>query len=207
MSTVTEQPLYFAGLDLGCRQDFSALVVVERRDRPDPKKPGEFLRAYALRHLQRWPKGTPYSKVVADVVTLVSRPPLPYCWLAVDVTGVGDAVFQTLAEARPMANLCAIHITGGTNVVETDRGYSVPKPDLAGVVSVLLENRLLDVSPKLAGAGVLRKELETFTTKVTPTGHETMEAWRSRDHDDEVLATAICLWLAERTKVLRSLLL
>ena len=58
-------PDYYVGLDLGQAQDYTALSVVERSEKfpvgslPDPSvTPREA--HYAVRHLRRWPLGTPY---------------------------------------------------------------------------------------------------------------------------------------------------
>ena len=79
---------FFVGLDLGQAQDFTAAAILER---PDPRE-----RVYAARHLQRWPLGTSYPEIVADVVQMVRRlTPAPI--LAVDATGVGRPVVESVA--------------------------------------------------------------------------------------------------------------
>jgi hypothetical protein len=48
-------------------------------------------------------------------------------------------------------------------------------------------------------AEVLGRELQQFRVKVNlATGNESFEAWRERDHDDLVLATALACWYASR---------
>ena len=47
-------------------------------------------------------------------------------------------------------------------------------------------------------APVLSRELTTFKVRVTPAGNEVFGAWRERDHDDLVLAVALCVWYGER---------
>ena len=50
----------------------------------------------------------------------------------------------------------------------------------------------------MKAAEVLVRELSTFRAKVNiATGNESFEAWRSRDHDDMVLAVALAAWLGE----------
>ena len=87
------RPAYAVGLDLGQAQDYSALAVVEHagrsRDRP-----------LLVRHLHRWPLGTAYPAIVADVAATLAAPPLPAgAVLAIDRTGVGRAVFDLFAAA------------------------------------------------------------------------------------------------------------
>ena len=48
--------------------------------------------SYAVRFLRRWPLGTRYPAIVADVVGLLACPPLPRSPLAIDQTGVGRPV-------------------------------------------------------------------------------------------------------------------
>lgn len=86
---------YFVGLDLGQTTDFTALCVLERPRlktaiEPDPP--------YALRHLQRFPLGTPYPEVVRDLIAVLKTPPMPGSLVAVDQTGVGRAVVDLLLE-------------------------------------------------------------------------------------------------------------
>ena len=55
------EPRYFVGLDLGCQQDYTALVVLEQSLLADPKSPRRTVAYYAARHLERFPLGTPYT--------------------------------------------------------------------------------------------------------------------------------------------------
>jgi hypothetical protein len=157
-------------------------------------------RSYALRHLERWPLRTAYPDIVADVVRRYAAPPLAGTTLVVDRTGVGVAVFDLLRRARPKARLVPATITGGAQTACGEDGcWSVPKRELAGVLQVLLGTRRLKVSPALPLAKALSKELATFKVKVNiATGGESFEAWRERDHDDLVLATALAAWYSER---------
>jgi len=58
-----EKPAYFAGLDLGQAQDFTALAVVERTRGPNsnPNRPDTRKCRFNVRHLHRWPLGTVFS--------------------------------------------------------------------------------------------------------------------------------------------------
>jgi hypothetical protein len=91
---------YYSGLDLGQMQDYSALAVVERTTHPHPDQPKKTLDHFAVRHLHRWPLGTAYPAIVADVRTLFATPPLTSTTLAVDQTGVGRAVVGLLRWPR-----------------------------------------------------------------------------------------------------------
>jgi hypothetical protein len=185
------KPDHILGLDLGQQQDFTALAVLERTWRPDPETK-RHQGHYAVRHLKRWPLGTPNTQIVADVGQLVRTPPLNNPLVAVDSTGVGQAVVEMFQPVRPFARLRPILITGGHETV----GLHTPKKELVGTLQVLLQSRRLKIAP-LPERGVLAKEFLAFRVKVTASAHETFEAWRERDHDDLVLAVALAAWLGE----------
>jgi hypothetical protein len=189
---------YFVGLDLGQAADFTAAAVLER----PAVQLGEPQPDYALRHLQRFPLGTPYPEVVRGMVELLARPPLcdSRTFLAVDKTGVGAPVCDLLRPQFP--GMAVITITGGSEVTAEPGGYRVPKKDLVGVLEVLFQGRRLKIARELPEAAVLVKELQSFRAKVNiHTGNENLEAWRERDHDDLVLAVALAAWLGERAAV------
>jgi hypothetical protein len=72
-------PRYTVGLDLDPAAEFSALAVAERRPAEGRARP-----AYTVNYLRRWPLGTPYPDIVADVTALVRRKRLDQPDLAVD---------------------------------------------------------------------------------------------------------------------------
>jgi hypothetical protein len=193
---------YFVGLDLGQAQDFTALAVLDRplvvpQDLPELLRP-----AYAVRHLHRFPLGTPYPEVVKAVVALLQAPPLSDCLLLADQTGVGRAVVEMLYQGlcgRTDCRLLAITITGGHAVTRGEDGsLHVPKKELVGTLQVLLQTRRLQVARTLPDAQVLVRELENFRAKTTPARNESFEAWRESDHDDLVLAVALAAWAGEK---------
>jgi hypothetical protein len=193
-------PRFTVGLDLGQAQDFCALSVVERRETPDPVDPTRTAREFAVRHLKRWPLGTPYTDVVADVGALLARDPLPGSPLVVDATGVGRPVVEMLRAGLPKAKLVPVTITGGHAVHLGPAGvggWSVPKKDLVAVMQTLVQQRRFHTAPTLPEAALLSRELQAFKVKVNAaTGNETFESWRERDHDDLVLSVACACWYA-----------
>jgi hypothetical protein len=199
---MSESERCFVGLDLGQAQDFTALAVLQRPhvypgDPPARRRPD-----YALRHLQRFPLGTPYPEVVKAVLGLLRTPPLPGCVLVIDQTGVGRPVVDLLADGLRDHVTCSffpVTITAGHEAtVGEGGGLRVPKKELVAAVQVLLQSRRLHVARSLPDAPVLVRELENFRVKVTASAHETFEAWRERDHDDLVLAVALAAWVGER---------
>jgi hypothetical protein len=196
------RPVFFAGLDLGTRADPSAFSVVEAGPPAEATPGGKRRRRYVVRFLRRWPLKVDYADVVSEVVEMFAEPPLAGSPLLIDGTGVGVAVVQLFRAARPEAKLIPVTITGGI-VARAARdgasGWNVPKRDLASVLQALLGTGRLKVAPGLELGKELAKEMQTFTVKVNiNTGAESFEAWREKDKDDIVLATAMPCWYGER---------
>ena len=190
------RPDYFLGLDLGQTRDFTALAVLERSPPTDAGtavEPPE----YALRHLHRYPLGTPYTEIVPAVVALVRDGPLAESPVVVDQTGVGRAVVDMLRQA--IGWVVPVSITGGQAVtVAEDRSFHVPKKELVTCLQVVLQGRRLRIARGLHEADVLVRELQQFQVKITQAANETFGVWREGQHDDLVLAVALACWWAER---------
>ncbi len=202
------EPKYFMGLDLGQKQDFTALVTIRRVEEwtggvprstgPQPEGVKRVLKEYQVQDARRFEIGTPYREVAqraADMQRqLTGRG--ARCPVIADTTGVGLPVFEMLEE-EGVRSLRGITITGGREAHREGRIWRVPKRDLASAVQVLLQNGLLAIRSALQFAPVLKGELQSFKAEITASGHETFEAWRDGDHDDLVLALAMGCWFAE----------
>jgi hypothetical protein len=184
---------YFIGLDLGQAGDFSALAVLERPTAPRERS------EYSVRHLRRFPLGTPYTDVVPAVAELAGAPPLAgACLLAVDQTGVGRPVVDMLRQQPVPATVVPVTITAGhAATVGPDGSAHVPKKELVSRLQVLLEGRRLKVARRLPDADVLVRELEHFRVKVTSAANEVFGAWGQGKHDDLVVAVALAAWAGE----------
>src|SRR5262245_42349041 len=134
---------WVAGLDLGQARDFSAFAALEQTAIDGTS-------AYAVRHLERFPLGTPYTAVVARVAEILSRPPLAGGGLAVDETGVGRAVVDQFRAERSLAGLWPVTVTAGMQVSQDGRTFHVPKKELVGTLQVLLQCRRLTIAAGLA---------------------------------------------------------
>src|SRR5262249_40339126 len=189
-------PRHVVGLDLGQVSDYSALAVVEVTEAADPAREGRRVRHHAVRHLQRWQLGTPYTDIVEEAGALLGR--LPGAATVVDATGVGRAVVDLFRKAN-LPRLVSVTITGGDTVRHDARRWHVAKKQLVSVVQAALQTRRLKVAPGLREARTLQQELSTFKVKVNlATANESFEAWRERDHDDLVLAVALAVWHGEK---------
>lgn len=151
----------------------------------------------SLRHLERFPLGTPYPKIVERVGAMLATPPLLDRRVAfvVDATGVGAGVVDQFVQAG--LSPIPVWITGGDKVNRNalDGSYRVPKRDLVAAVQVLMQSERLKIARKLPEAGTLRQELQNFRVKIDPrTAHDVYLHWREKEHDDLVLATALAVW-------------
>jgi len=191
---------FYAGLDLGQAQDWTALAIVQRHGPAGGA-------VYHVRHLERPALGTPYPVVVetvaARITALRAVVPPPTVVLAIDKTGVGAPVLDLIRRAALGVPLLAITITGGTAVVRDGEEVHVPKRDLVSTLSVLLQSGRLKVAEGLPLAHVLTTELLNFRVKISLSGHDsygagTDAAWREAGtNDDLCLAVGMACWAAE----------
>lgn len=204
---------YVAGLDLGQARDYTALGILEAtpsqyqqtviRPHPDLGVPSNHVVEFdgppvtlGLRHLERYPLGTPYPTIVEHVAGVLQKVP-DGALLAIDATGVGAPVVD-LFDAVGVP-LIAVTLTGGATVHGEGRDWNVPKRDVVHGLLVALQEERFRYSAKLALAKTLVKELTGFELRVNlRTGHDSYEAWREGEHDDLVLAVAIAAWVAEQ---------
>ena len=193
---------YFVGLDLGQKQDYTAIAIVEREETAKGFDPVSWMPVtetrYNLRHLERVTLGTPYPEVVERVREVARSGKLAgQCAVAADATGVGAPVMDLLRAARLGCELAAVTITGGDRAVHVDGGWRVPKRDLVVGLQVMLEAESLRIAAGLREAEAFVKELTNMRVKVSANGHESFAAWREGTHDDLVLAVALACWRAK----------
>jgi hypothetical protein len=194
------RPAIFFGLDLGQVVDFSALAVLERARRPDADRPGKLVSHFSVRSLKRWPLGTPYTQIVADLAKYLADPILDNPVLAADQTGVGMAVIDLIRAAKLPARLEPVVITGGHAITRDERqAWHCPKKELASLLQVLFQHRRVAIA-NFPERELLVRELRSFTARITSTGNEDYSSWREKDHDDLVLAVALAAWVAERPR-------
>lgn len=236
---------FLVGLDLGQRQDPSAIVVLEREKvvedtgkvwapADELELPPQQVSKYSGTMLQRFEQGTTYPDIVERVAALFCEPKLENQTLVPDWTGVGIAVLDMLRRAKrdPVrcpkckgngttgrestgdicktckgngkillkAKLRPVYITAGARWSIKDDGFHVAKSELVSVLHVLLQANpgRLEFDKKLSWTKTVSEELKNFKSKITDAGNETFAAWREKEHDDLVLATAIACWVGER---------
>jgi hypothetical protein len=180
------------GIDLGQVYDHSALAVVERLERvtmagewPDAARFEDERHddLHHVVHLERWDLGTPYRQVVANVGALIRHAGLREALIVIDATGIGKAVGSLFNEAFRRNELGdywprSYVITGGREIA----AGLVPKRDLVGKLQTLLQGGRFKVAAGLPLAEVLKREMLQFRAKTLPSGGDTYEAARERDH-------------------------
>jgi len=179
---------FFVGLDLGQAQDYTALSVVE----VIPEKRGKkTVNNFQIRHLQRFPLGTPYPDIVKSVVSLLDS--IGKGELVVDATGVGRPVVDLLKKEDLYPIEIIIH--GGDSTTHEGSIWRVPKRDLISTLTVAFQTGNLKIASALPDAKTLIDELLNFKVKINlKTAHDSYEAWRDGQHDDLVLSVALACW-------------
>jgi hypothetical protein len=183
--------MFYAGIDLGQRQDHSAIAVVERRT----------ANRLLVRLVERIPLGTPWPNVVARVRDVVRMEELAgRCAVAVDGTGVGAPVVEMLRAAGLGCEITAVTITGGERESRSGSAWiSVPKRDLIAGVQLALEKGELRIARRLKDVGALVRELvEVRVTAGLGIGKVRIGADGYGEHDDLVIALALACWRARR---------
>jgi len=196
------------GADLGQSNGYTALAIVEKLHSGNPQK----LTALHLRHLERYPLGTPYPEIADAVAALVqsehlvsyttdemlNRMPL-YPELVVDQTGVGPPVTRLLRERG--LTFRSVVVTASDDGGPGRGAYRVPKRDLVSALEVSLQTGMLQVAEGLRLWGLLREEMLNFRRKVDlRMTHDTFEHWRESESDDLVLAVCLACWGAARPR-------
>jgi hypothetical protein len=95
---------YVLGIDPGQSPDRAAVALLEYEHGPNA--------TYDLRGLYRYPRGTPYTELVAPISDRVGRSPLKdMVNVAVDATGVGRPFLDLLLDELYPTPVFAITIT------------------------------------------------------------------------------------------------
>jgi hypothetical protein len=224
-------PHYVVGLDVGQAADYTALAVLERELKnvgqpyvgPELDQSSGTARwvrerqqkvenRYIVRHLDRPPLRTPYTKVVDGVIERIKAlcPPhlydeRPRVVLIVDATGVGRGIVDMLysqitQEAKAeiaKVSLWPATITGGTGrSSSTDGWISLPKTELIHTGGVVpMQAGRLKWGAGVPNRRVLEEELSTYRRNQNiATGNQQFEPWRESEHDDLLFALCLAGW-------------
>lgn len=177
---------YYIGVDLGKRNDHSAISVIEvarvvtgTRDPVHYELPTEV--RLTVRHVERIPLNTRYSAVVERIAWIVRHGALvgPKS-LVVDATGVGEPVVELIRKERLPCRLYPVILTGGESPHLHGGYYYVPRGHLLSRLEVGLTQGHLKICRDMPATPQLLSELLALRQH-TP----------SADHDDLVFATAL----------------
>jgi hypothetical protein len=191
-------PEYIVGLDLGQKQDHTAISVLEWAEIGEAVRDAatyEWKRDRVMRlvHLERIGLGTAYPGIVDRIRELLSTPQLAGCTLVVDATGVGLPVVDLLRAARLDCRILPVTITGGAGESNHSGSYSVPKRDLITGLQVLFESGKFQM-PDTAETEDLIQELAGMRARPSRSG-----SWRYEGSpDDLVLSLALAWWWARK---------
>lgn len=192
--------MFYLGLDLGKKRDFTALVIVQSVS-------DYYGSRLAVRYAERMALGTPYTQVVERVAALSRghRELNGFCYLTVDATGVGVAVEEALRAAQGgWRGITAVTITGGDRARQAlgfgvGEHWNVPRRDLLGGVQLLLEKGELKISAGMRDSRTLVRELLRMR-RAPAGGSGRSEAGEPEEHDDLVMALGLACWQASRPR-------
>jgi len=195
---------YFVGLDLGQRQDYTAIAVVERVQLAKPGvDPGTRARntttQYRVRHLERLPLGLGYMDVVEAVRTLMQSKPLAgRSSLVVDSSGVGVPVVEMLRKCLG-CNIEPVTITAGNRSKADTWGWKMPRVELMSHLSIMLEQKEVRIAQQVSAVLELREELRNLRMRLGESGRQKVEPDSESVHDDLVVAIALACWKAKKS--------
>jgi hypothetical protein len=188
-------PWYVLGLDVGPPGEPTGFAILESPALD--QAPIEY--EYHLRHVERFPPGTPYPAIIGMVAERVKTAGLTSSPLAVDLTAVGRQFLEQCWKARAGLHVRAIFVTAGLSVLKADDGTDlVPKRDLVVALQLALQSRRLKIAPELPQADLLTTELAAFRLRKVSLGELSMVEWREGHHDDLVFAVALAVWYAQK---------
>jgi len=200
----------YIGLDLGQKQDFSTVAIVESHEITYAARncvTYEHLTEVqtAITHLERMPLRTPYPEIVDRVcatLSAASAHTMNTPKLIVDGTGVDTPVVDLFRARGIRRDLIPVTITSGYSETRSAAGVvGVPKRNLITGLQVAFESEELALASGIGPAiEILISELMAMRCEITENGHERFGVWRSGMHDDLVLATALAWWGANRHK-------
>ena len=193
-----EKTRIYLGLDVGKRQDHTAIAALELRWRYGAKD--NVTQAVAqyptllLSYSIRYPIDTETTRIpqfVRDTLQLY-RPaygePNRVDKLLVDATGVGHTIVELIRKDQPKAQVQPVTLTNGHVERQLKDNYlSLPRPDLINRLKMIFELgniQLLDSAP---GFVDMERELVQFQ----PSGEQ-------QEHDDLVMALAMAVWQAAK---------
>jgi len=186
------------GLDLGQRQDHSAIAVVRGAEEPDGafdyvKWVQPVRTVWEADPLRRLPLGTLYTTVVEQVARLVRRPEMEgRCTVVADATGVGMPVMEMLRRAGMRARLMPVIVTSSSGPARCTEGvWHVGRRELLTGLREMLEERRVRIPETEVGKSLVE---ELANVELESGGRVRSGAERGAVHDDLAFALALACW-------------
>jgi len=178
------------GVDIGQKQDPTAVVVAEIELRNGVSH-------YVIRHLGRFPLGTPYPAVVTRLMTikngLKEKQANDHWW--VDATGVGQPLVDLLRQAGLYPT--PVYLTGSDRAIQEGYDLRLGKSLLVSRLQVLLQSGRIHL-PRTAEASTLVDELLNYEIKVGGDANAQFGAFKTGTHDDLATALGLACWQEPR---------
>lgn len=184
--------LYFIGLSLGLKTEYSTLCVLEQS-----------ADQFRCRHLHRYEIGASAHEVLEDTQNIASKI-YGTKILIIDRTGVGDSTIQIFKDSfwddtLPVDHVVSCSLTAGVRTVKNKGDwYNVPRRDIGSVLAVLMADKRIGIAQSLPNAELFQKELKNFTVARSKKVDENAFDWRNGKNDDLVLCVGVAAWYAGR---------
>ena len=117
--------------------------------------------------------------------------------IAVDATGVGSPVVESLRKEPLGGRLAPVVITGGDQATLNAGTYRVPRLDLLDGIAIQLENGELRVGANVQHAPSLGRELLNLK-RIHRASGTSIGATDKAEHDDLVFAASLACWAARK---------
>jgi hypothetical protein len=193
-----EKTRIYLGLDIGKRQDHTAIAVLELRwdyrpmDHVTQKVPMH--PTLVLRYSTRLALDTETTKIPQLVRQTLQRfaprhgEPSRIDKLLIDSTGIGHTVVELIRQNQTKAHIQPVMLTNGHVERRLKDGYlSLPRPDMLNSLKMVFELGNIKMEPSAPGFVDMERELIQFQ----PSGEQ-------QEHDDLVMALAMAVWQAAK---------
>jgi len=193
-----EKTRIYLGLDIGKRQDHTAIAVVELRWAYGAKnnvtqKVAE-LPTLVLRYATRLALDTETTRIPQLVRQTLQRfapslgEPSRVDHLLIDATGIGHTVVELIRQSQTKARVQPVMLTTGHVARQLKDGYlSLPRPDLVNSLKMVFELGRIQLESTAPGFPDIERELIQFQ----PSGDQ-------QEHDDLVMALGLAVWQAAK---------
>jgi hypothetical protein len=188
----TKWTTYVCGLDLGMRQDFSALAICEVRENR------HFEKFFYVRGLKRFPLHQTYTKLAERVAKVDSQLRGDYTnitWAA-DLGGPGPGVLEILERKAPRMDLYKVLLTGGNAATWDGHEIRLSKSTLVSTLIAAFDADHIFLSSKSRELDNIKTELQNFEVRLSANdGRETYGGNVSEGHFDLLISLALAVYI------------